>query len=179
MDCLRRCDGGKKTTKRGQSPGTCAGVPSTEGQVAGPGAGREKTAMGKGLLWWREGHLWSRDADGLGDPNLPPGLSSIWALPEDKSRVEPGSCRGCRRRWKISSLGGRVVTSDSWGCQESEQRSASPWAGTWNVFSHQEKGQFYAPGITFKLHEFSSYFLVKETLCRIRMILSFLTQTKI
>lgn len=42
MDCLRRCDGDKKTTKRGQSPGTCAGIPSTEGQVAGPGAGREK-----------------------------------------------------------------------------------------------------------------------------------------
>lgn len=109
--------------------------------------------------------------------------SPIWPLQHlsptrGKSRVEPGMCRGCRRRWKISSLGGRVVTSVSLGCQEREQRSASPWAGTWNVFSHQEKGQFYAPGITFKLHEFSSHFLVKETLCRIR-ILSFLTQTKI
>lgn len=122
--------------------------------------GRER-AMERGLLWWREGCLWSRDTDSLRGPNLPSRFSSIWALQGDKSRVEPGVCRGCRDKWKVSSLGDNICLigfSGEW----TEMCLAMSWH--MECIRPSGKGHFYLPGITFKLHEFSSCFSVKETL---------------
>lgn len=165
-----------RNIKKGQSLGPVKASLVLKGQVAGqlvgPRAGMEGESSG----------CFGGEMGAFGQGTQPSWVTSISYL---------GSLRGHKQRagwcrW-VEELDGQVEDLHPGRAGDnicliglSKEWKEKCLAMSWHrgCIDSSEKGSFYLPGITFNLQEFSSYFLVNETLSNVWIIPSFLIQKR-